>query len=68
MRVELEIALEQRGFVEMEVEIGVGVVELLGMHVVDLVLVVEQFQVPGVDGEILLSFDLISDLDSGPCS
>ena len=63
MQVDLEIVLEQMGFVVIEVEMEVGVVELRGMHVVDLVLVVEQFRVPEVDGGILLSFRLVSYLD-----
>ena len=64
MQVDFEIVLEQMEpaeiEVEMEAEIEMGVVELRGMHFVDLVLVVEQFQVPEVDGGILLSFRLVS--------
>jgi len=46
----------RRGYVGIEVEMGrVGVVGLRGTHVVGLVWVVEELQVPGVDGEVLLS-------------
>ena len=63
MQVDLEIVLEQMGFVEIEVEMEVGVVEPRGMHAVDLVSAVQQFRVPEVGEEILLSSRPTSYLD-----
>jgi hypothetical protein len=55
MLVGLEIGLVRKGCVGIEVEMGrVGVVGLQGRHVVDLVWVVEELQVPEVDAEVLL--------------
>jgi hypothetical protein len=55
MFVGLGFGLGRRGYVGIEVEMGwVGVVGLRGRHVVDLVLVVEELQVPEVDAEALL--------------